>query len=190
MPSLGDVANQILDSLNQIQGNTSATAVNTNQIKGDTAVIRNELNAIEGTLVAGFANTEQGLFAILEQSKQTNSLLMEEVQQNNTIICWLTTIAEELCTILRLTAREVELQHDISEGLEFLNDITGLVHAREAVEVHRLERVEEKVDKCCPEPVKPVVPCFRPCETRDVDIYHPKGGDWQPAQTQGTPDIK
>ena len=186
MPSLGDVANQILNDLNQIQGNTNATALTANQIKGDTGAIRTELTAIEATLVSGFTQTELGLFAILEQSKQTNSLLMEEVEQNKTMICWLHNIADVLCQTLRLTAREVELQKKMDERLDFLVDVTELVHARETVEIERLERVEGKVDKCCPDPEKPVEPCFRPCPTHDVDIHQPKGGDWQPPR-QGDP---
>lgn len=167
MPSLGDVANQILDDLNQIKGSSASTATTVTQI--------------ENTLTAGFLQTDLGLFAILEQNKQTNSLLMEEIQQNKTIICWLTNIANVLCDIKRLTETEVVLQTQVRDLFAFLDAVEELVHAREAVEVRRLDLVEKQIKACCPDKVPPVQPCFERCETKDVPPYQPKGGDWHPS---------
>ena len=139
MPSLQDVANQILAVLNQVQTNTAASAATEVQIKGDTADIKTKLDTIESTLQSGFLSMEQGLFAILQQELETNSLLISEVAQNKTIICWLTNIADVLCRIMRKTNTEVELQTDMREMLEHLEKIEELVHAEAAVQVHRVE---------------------------------------------------
>jgi hypothetical protein len=178
MPSLGDVANQILNVLNQIQTNTAASA-------HSEADIDTKLDTLQSTVKSGFIMTGQGLFAILEQQKTTNSLLLEEVEQNKTIICWLTNIANVLCEILRKTEIEVELQMAIRGALEDLDRIAELVHAREAIQLRQLDSVEDKVEKCCPKKLVEPKPCFEPCTTRDVPIHDPKGGDFQPPQGKG-----
>jgi hypothetical protein len=184
MPSLQDVANQILGVLNQVQTNTAASANTELQIKGDTANINTKLDTIESTLQAGFLSVEQGLFAILEQEKETNSLLITEVAQNRTIICWLTNIADVLCRIMRKTNTEVDLQTDMLEMLEHLEKIEELVHAEAAVEVRREERLEAKIEECCPPPQVPPEPCYEPCVSPDITIYKPRGADWQPPGPQ------
>jgi hypothetical protein len=180
MPSLGDTANQALAVLNQINTNTQASAQTETLIKGDTADIKAELGVIETTLQSGFTNLGQGLFAILEQAKETNSLLTAEVAQNTTIICWLTNIADVLCRIMRKTNIEIALQTEMNEDLERIGKTLALVHAREALEVHREEALEEKIEKCCPPEQVPPEPCYEPCQSPEIVIYNPKGGSWQP----------
>jgi hypothetical protein len=180
MPSLQDVANQILGVLNQVQANTAASATTELQIKGDTADIKTKLDGIESTLQNGFLSVDQGLFAILEQEKETNSLLIAEVAQNNTIICWLTNIADVLCRIMRKTNTEVELQTHMRDVLEHLAKIEELVHSEAAVQVERDERLETKIEECCPPTEPPPEVCYEPCESPDITIYKPRGSDWQP----------
>lgn len=180
MPSLQDVANQILGVLNQVQTNTASSASTEVQIKADTTDIKNKLDTIESTLQFGFLAVEQGLFAILEQEKETNSLLIAEVAQNKTIICWLTNIADLLCRIMRKTNTEVELQTEMRDVLEHLKRIEELVHSEETIEVQRQEQLELKIEECCPPPVPPVEVCYDACESPDTTIYKPRGSDWQP----------
>src|SRR5580692_1952439 len=180
MPSLQDVANQILAVLNQVQVNTAASAATEVQIQADTAAIGAKLDTIESTLQTGFQSMEQGLFSSLQQELETNSLLLAEVAQNKTIICWLTNIADVLCRIMRKTNTEVELQTDMREMLEHLEKIEELVHAEAAVQVHREERLETKIEACCPPPQVPPEPCYEPCISPEITIYKPEGGDWRP----------
>jgi hypothetical protein len=185
VPSLGDVANQALDVLNQIQANTNASSQTDNQIKADTDDIKAELSTVETELASIQAALTQGFFAMVEQEKVANSLLLREVHQNDAIICWLTNIAEVLCRILHRTTTEVKLQTEMRETLSFLGAINELVHSRETVEIHRLDRVEDRVEDCCPPEKREPEPCFEPCKVVESPIYKPQGGEVKVPVTRG-----
>jgi hypothetical protein len=168
MPTLQDVANQIKDDLDQIKSSTALTAA-----RVDT--LTQHLDTDEVSL-------GQGLFAIWEVEKQSAALLDDNVQQNETIICWLQTQADLQCRILRRLDTLIGIDTATRDAVVKLEKIMELVHAREALEVGRLDDVEAKVDACCPPQAPPPEPCYEPCREGKIQRYQPKGQDWQPPQ--------
>ena len=198
MASLTDLANQVNNTLLQIETNTRDTSDTTALIKGDTADIKGRLDTVitrlesientnshgftvlNTTLNNGFSLLGQGLFAILEANKQTNAHLETQISQNDAIICWLYKIAKLLCLQLRELQRHTELTIEILETVKALEGILELVHAREFVEYQRKLELEEKIDECCPpDPWRPK-PCFEPCPDPKTVEYKPQGQDWTP----------
>jgi hypothetical protein len=83
VPSLLDIANQINNTLTEIQDNTGNSATTDALIKGDTG----DLNTRRNTLVTG--------------------------QQNDTLVCRLTTIANPLCRSVRDLEKLVDIGSDV-----------------------------------------------------------------------------
>lgn len=187
MPSLSDIANDIKNRLDNINTNTNQTAVIAGQIKTNTDVTNLKLDAIEATLVAGFDGVEHGLFALLESSKQANSLLEENSEENKTIICWLTAIADLLCRQIRKMNIEIGLQTEMRGSLQVLQAISELANAEEAIEAQRVAKVEAEIRRCCPPKEQEPEPCYEPCRLRAVPIYSPKEQDWTPPKRSQQP---
>lgn len=187
MPSLTDIANEIKTVLNDVATNTSQTAVTANQIKNDTAAANVKLDTINNTLHNGFVMVGTGLFALHEGQKKTNSLLEANSEQNKTMICWLTNIADVLCRMMRKMNEQTELQTDMRDSLDVMRSLFELVHSREFVEFQRQEEARKKIEKCCPPPRKEPERCFDPCALRQVPPYDPKGQDWTPPRQQEPP---
>lgn len=171
MPTLQDVANQIKDDLDQIKSSTALTA--------------GRLDTLTQHLDAGVLNLAQGLFAIWEVEKQSAALLVDNVVQNETIICWLKTQADLQCRILRRLDTLLEVETATRNSLTKLEKILELVHARETLEVDRLAAAEAQILKCCPPKQPEPEPCYEPCREGKLSQYEPKGQNWQPPQ--GTP---
>src|SRR4051794_40054129 len=136
MPSLEDVANEIKSILEDERTNTTEIKGHTNAIKNDTAAIKTnsdtivvQLNQLDSDLKAGFSNLAQGLQVLIALGLQSNQLSADNNKQNETIICWLTNIANTLCEVKRNTDREVVLQKKLSSTLTHLDDIAELVHS-------------------------------------------------------------
>lgn len=149
MPSLADVANDLKGLLGDIKNNTSQT--------------NNEINTLIGVNQAGFVNLSAGLAVLIDRVQETNHLLDENRLQNDTIICWLTNIADVACEQLRVQRTQAALQESIAAHLRGLESIAHLVHAREYVEVLANEATNARIDKCCPPPTPEPRPCFEAC---------------------------
>jgi len=173
MPSLQDVANQIKADLDQIQGSTALTA-------GRVDTLTQHLDADTVALA-------QGLLAIWEVEKQSAALLDDNVQQNETIICWLQKQADLQCRILRRLDTLIEIETTTRNAVVKSEKIMELVHARETLEVDRLAALEAKIAACCPPPVPDPEPCYEPCQEGKIQRYQPKGQDWQPPQPAKRP---
>jgi prophage DNA circulation protein len=187
MPSLETIANEVKGIVTDIKADTSQIKTNTNSIKSDagaiktnTATIINEINQLDNDLKAGFTNLSQGLQVLITLGLQANQLLAENNKQNETIICWLTNIANTLCEIKRNTDKEVKLQKDLSATLHHIDDIGELVNGREAMEVANRYELEARMDKCCPPKEEPEVPCFEKCESPKRGQFEPIKSDWKP----------
>ena len=180
MPSLTDIANDIKNILNDIKANSQQTNIVAGQIKVDTAAIKTELNTINATIQTETMVLSGGLFAIFQAQKVTNSLLLANSEENKTMICWLTTIADLLCRELRKMNTQIQLQTTMRDDLHMLETIMSLVHSRETLEAERLAQLQAEVEKCCPPPETKPEFCFDPCRLREVETYHPQGQDWTP----------
>jgi len=179
MASLSDIANSILNDLNAIQTNTGNTDNDVLQVKADTGALNLKLAHLISVNESGFFNLSQGLYAIVGQQFITNQQLQFEILQNETIICWLQTIANLLCDIKRILEASKEDADQILELLSRLEQILELVHGAEAIEVHAREELEERIEKCCPPEHPEPPPCFEPCEgpKRPPEVQKP---DYRP----------
>lgn len=189
MPTLGDIANQAKALLEDIKANTAAIQVNTDSIKNDTTTIKintdaiiTSLNLIDTNLKSGFTNLSQGIQVLILLGMQQNQLLSDNNKQNDTIICWLTNIANTLCDIKHNTDEEVTLQTDLSMTLHHIDDIGELVHSREALDVANRYEMESKMDKCCPSEKDEIPPCFNQCDLPDQTKFDPINPDWNPVK--------
>jgi hypothetical protein len=180
MPTIQDIANQINNTLTQINQNTQDTANTAALIKGDTADLKTKLDALTAATQAGFADLSLGLFALLESHKKANSLSEVQVAQNQTIICNLENANDLLCRISRKMTDQIALQEEIRDHTKRLRLVSELVHAREAADVTRLEALEQRIDECCPPEQPRPEPCPDPCERLEVSVYEPTGQDWRP----------
>ena len=180
MTTLADIANQINNTLSQINTNTQDTATTAGQIKGDTADIKNRLDALKASLDAGIVVLAGGLFAIHESQKQANVLLEDNVEQNQSIICWLHKQADLLCGISHRLDTQIAIQTQTRDAAIKQEKIIELVHARETLEVDRLAELQQALLKCCPPPPVKPEPCFEPCPEPKLRRYDPRGQDWTP----------
>jgi phosphate starvation-inducible protein PhoH len=175
MPSIGDIANQSKALLEKID-------VNTKETKTNTASTDNHVVQLIGVSQTGFSNLSQGMAVQIALQKQTNDLLDLNARQNETIVCWLKNMAEELCTIARNTTKEVELQKQLNGTLSHLDKILELVYAREAIEVLKRTEIEQRLGKCCPEKEEPLVPCYKECELPKYVPPRPLDIKWKPLE--------
>src|SRR5216684_1944506 len=120
MPSLEDVANEIKAILEDVRNNTNTIKGHTNSIKANTDTIVTQLGQLDTDVKSGFTNLALGLQVLIALGMQENLLSAENNKQNETIICWLTNIANTLCDVKHNTDREVALQTDISATLEHI----------------------------------------------------------------------
>jgi hypothetical protein len=173
MPSIGEIANQARALLEKIDANTAAT-------KNNTASTDNHVVQLINVSQNGFTNLSQGIALQIIIQKQANELLLHNVKQNETIICWLKTIAEELCEIYRNTKEEVNLQNNINYTLTHLNRILELVHSKETLEILSRETIEAKMEKCCPEKPEVEKPCFTECRNPEALKVGQVDSKWKP----------
>jgi hypothetical protein len=187
MPSLEQVANELQSILEDERTNTTAIKSNTTTIKNDTAKIKTttgeihtQLDQLTNALAVGFSNLGQGLGVLISLGTQANELAADNNNQNETIICWLTTIANVLCDIKRDMDEEIALQTAMAATLKHLNDIGELVHGREAIEVANRDEIQQRLDSCCPPEVEPVEPCFEPCISPTISESVRVKSTWEP----------
>ena len=194
MPSLGDVANEVKSLLEDIKANTSTIKSHTNTIKNNTTAIKddtsviktntntiiNKQNQIDDDMKNGFVNLAEGLNVLIALGSQANQLSAENNEQNRTIICWLTNIANTLCDIKHNTDEEVALQTDLSDTVHHIDDIEELVNAHEAMEVANHNDLEDRINECCPPPIEPIRPCFDQCKSAREIPFRPIKTEWKP----------
>jgi hypothetical protein len=173
VPSLQDTANQINNTLTQIQTNTSTSAATD-------LVIKTEIATLVAQEQADFSNLSAGLAKIIDEQNETNALLNYERQQNDTIICWLTKIADLLCTVVHRLDTEIEIETGIHDDVKQMKATGELVYGSQTVEVLRLCELNKRVSECCPKPKPDPKPCFEPCTEPPYAPYKPQTGDYQP----------
>ncbi|HXO30266.1 MAG TPA: hypothetical protein VOA80_23160 [Thermoanaerobaculia bacterium] len=180
MPSLTDVANQIEATLTQIQSNTQDTSATALLIHGDTDQMKASLTTLIANNQADFANLSTGLSVIVAQQQIGNDLLDFERRQNDTIICWLTTIADLLCRQLNRLNTQIELEIRMAHALEQIKETLELVHGSQTVAVLRRHELEERLEECCPRRQPEPERCFDPCESPVFKPSRPPLPEWQP----------
>jgi len=180
MPNLQDVADQINARLDQISTNTASTAGNTADIRNELVQTNSRLQQIDATLVNGFANLSQGLFALIQVQIIAAGLLDHNRKQNDTIICELANSNTLLCSILRKLARQLRSSEASQASLARIEGINERVYAPEAGDVDRQRELLGQVQACCPPEFPPQEPCPDMCPPPVYRDRQPTGQDWKP----------
>lgn len=173
MTSIGDVANEMKAILEDVRTNTLGTRNNTSQLV-------TEVNHLDNTDQAGFANLAAGLSVIIQLEQQGNALSAVNNAQNDTIICWLGKIAHVLCDIKHDLDASLAVQQQMSNRLAHMSAVFDLTYAKESIEVSARERLQAEIDSCCGDHPKPPTPCFEDCPKPENPPYHPVPVEWKP----------
>jgi hypothetical protein len=157
------------DAFNQLKiANTHLTAID-----NDLQTVNASVQAVGADEQATTAAVQSGFSELYSLVNYTDQLLQYEIAQNTTIICYLGKIAQQTCALLNESALQTAAQQAMREDIHDLKQLFELANPAAAVEQHRLEKLEEQVEKCCPPPV-PEPPCkFVKCEEPGP---LPKGG--------------
>jgi hypothetical protein len=180
MPSIQDVADQINAKLDQINQNTADTVSVGNGIRSDLAQVNTRLDTLDTHLQAGVADLANGLFAIWEIQKVTNSILDHHSDQNDTIICLLENANELLCGMTRKLTRQLDLSEQLLKSLKRVEGIAERAQPAAAGDYDRLLVLQDQMLECCPPDEVAPEPCPEVCAVNEPKRYPPKGQDWTP----------
>jgi hypothetical protein len=140
----------------------------------------NELVQIQGTLATSFQNLSQGLAASLAQQHFTNQALVEKIAQQTTIICQLEQISKQTCDLLSEAHVQTGLQREIAKNADRLLEIARMAHPGAELELQRLERLREEIEKCCPPETPPPFCVHTPCPPPPEFRERPPSVDYRP----------
>jgi hypothetical protein len=128
--------------------------------------IDNDIKAVQqvdGSVQQTTAAVQTGFSQLDNLVTFTNQLLEFEIAQNQTIICILEKISKQTCELVNQATLQTAAQEAMREELSDLKQQFELANPAAAVEQHRLEKLEHKLNACCP-PAKPEPPCqYEPC---------------------------
>jgi hypothetical protein len=145
------------------------------QANGQLTTLHNDLQQVNASVQADTAAVESG-FANLDQLVEyTNRLLGYEIEQNNTVICNLEKIAKQTCELVNQAVLQTAAQQAMREDLGDLKQLYALANPAAAVEQHRLEGLERKIEACCPPPVEPPACTYEACQRPGKVPPPPKG---------------
>ena len=172
MASIDDCYNQLVAANGELS-----------QIDQGIQTVNTSLQTVDTDVQATTAAVQSGFSQLYTIANYTNQLLLYEIQQNDTMICYLEKIARQTCALLNEAALQTAAQQAMRADLDELTELYELANPAAAVEQARLEALKAQVEKCCPPPV-PTPPCkFEPCK-QPGDVPPPPG-IWQPeARTQ------
>lgn len=174
MPSISDVANDILTRLDSINGHAAATETNTGQIHNDTQDIRITAHAINVQLAVLNNNVVEGFTALVQLGLATLNRLDHIVDQNDTIICGIAAADTILCRQLQHLRAIESVETRGTALIAHIDAVTELVHGDQAMEVERRNELKAQMEKCCPPPKPEAEPCPDPCP---VPKYQPRKPD-------------
>ena len=172
MASIDDCYNQLVAANGELsQIDLGIQTVNTSVQAVDT-----DVQATTAAVTAGFSQ----LYTI---ANYTNQLLLYQIQQNDTMVCYLEKITRQTCALLNEAALQTAAQQAMRADLDDLKQLYELANPAAAVEQARLEALKAQVEKCCPPPV-PTPPCkFEPCK-QPGDVPPPPRSQEPPPQIQ------
>lgn len=115
--------------LEDIRTNTLGTRNNTSQIIGQLNDLNAGVDHLDATTQAGFENLAAGTAVLIQLGQQANVLAAENVEQNKTIICWLTNIAHVLCEMKRDLDASLLEQRETVRRLAHVDSVLELARA-------------------------------------------------------------
>jgi hypothetical protein len=148
------------DAFNQLKiANTHLTAID-----NDLQTLNASVQTVGADEQATTAAVQSGFSELDSLVNYTDQLLQYEIAQNTTMICYLAKIAQQTCALLNEAALQTAAQQAMRDDVHDLKQLFELANPAAAVEQHRLEKLKDQVEKCCPPPV-PEPPCkFVKCE--------------------------
>jgi hypothetical protein len=153
MASIDDCYNQLVAANGELS-----------QIDQGIQTVNNSLQTVDADVQATTAAVQTGFGQLYTIANYTNQLLLYQIQQNDTMVCYLEKITRQTCALLNDAALQTAAQQAMREDLDDLRQLYELANPAAAVEQHRLEALKAQVEKCCPPPV-PTPPCkFEPCK--------------------------
>jgi hypothetical protein len=164
MATLNDAYNQLVEANGQLT-----------TLHNDLEQINTSVGEVNSSVQAETAAIETGFAKLDQLVGYTNALLGYEIEQNETIICNLTKIAQQTCELVNLGALQVAAQQAMRHDLDDLRQLYELANPAAAVEQHRLKELNRKIEACCPPPI-PRPPCtYEPCKTPGKPPSPPRG---------------
>jgi hypothetical protein len=165
MATLNDAYNQLVEANGQLT-----------TLHNDLQQVNASEGEVNASVQAGTAAIETGFAKLDQLVGYTNQLLGYEIEQNETIICNLTKIAQQTCELVNQAALQTAAQQAMRRDLDDLRQLYELVNPAAAVEQHRLSELNRKIEACCPPPI-PQPPCTNePCKTPGKPPSPPRNG--------------
>jgi hypothetical protein len=142
--------------------------------------IFNELVQINTSLNTGLSNLSRGINALLTQQQFTNAALGASLANDRTIICELDRIAGLLCDLLSEAHVQTGLQKNIARDTARLLEIARTLHPEAELELSRLDKLLQKIEKCCPPEIEPPFCQSEPCPLPPDFREQPPTIDYKP----------
>jgi hypothetical protein len=172
MASIDDCFNQLVAANGELS-----------QIDQGIQTLDTSIQAVDADVQATTAAVQSGFSQLYTIANYTNQLLLYQIQQNDTMVCYLEKITRQTCALLNEAALQTAAQQAMREDLDDLRQLFELANPAAAVEQARLEALKAQVEKCCPPPV-PTPPCkFEPCK-QPGDVPPPPRSPEPPPQIQ------
>jgi hypothetical protein len=147
----------------------------------------NQLVQLEATLAKGLVNLSQGVSAVLTQQSYANAILAAQLDQGRTVICELDKIARQTCDLLSEAHYQTDLQRGMVANLARILALQQGAHPDVELELARLDKLREQVEKCCP-PETPHPACrFEPCPSPTDFREHPPAVRYEPISERRPP---
>lgn len=138
MASFDDAYNQLVDANSHL-----------GEIHTDLQTVNTSVQATTAAVQSGFSTLE--------------SLVNFEIEQNWTIICNLEKISKQTCELVNQATRQTIAEEAMREEISDIKQLYEIAQPAAAVEQHRLEELERKVEECCPPPAPQPVCVYEPC---------------------------
>jgi paraquat-inducible protein B len=175
MASIDDCYNQLVAANGELS-----------QIDQGIQTVNTSLQTVDADVQATTAAVQTGFGQLYTIANYTNQLLLYQIQQNDTMVCYLEKISRQTCALLNEAALQTAAQQAMREDLDELRQLYELANPAAAVEQHRLEALKAQVEKCCP-PAVPTPPCkFEPCK-QPGDVPPPPRSPGPVAQPEPRP---
>lgn len=157
-------------SINDVFNELQAVNGNLGVIHGDgiaqtnaTNTVDNSVNKLDGDVQSGFAATINALHVIATIDVEVAKLVFHLTEQADTMICALDKISKNTCGILTQVTQQTRLQTAIADDIHVMSEIARASNPLAALELERLNKLHEEIQRCCPTPVPPPACTFESC---------------------------
>jgi hypothetical protein len=90
------------------------------------------------------------LTQVVDGQAFANTALVQQIRQNETIICLLKQIATNTCTLVNESHTQTGLQTGMSTDTRALADLFAITHADAALIREREQALKDQIEACCP----------------------------------------